>query len=280
MNEVRDIRRLPEYRGDASGLLAGAEAMLEGVAETGCPVMRWSVTAPAALYLGASQKPAALDAAACRAAGITAHQRAAGGMTVLGDEMLLGLDVALPIGDPLVLSDLTLSYRWLGEVWAEALRGLGVPVELVSLDRARAGSRETGEQARLARLACYGALSPYEVTLHGRKLVGLAQVRRRYGALFQPAILLRWQPERLSRLLAVPEEQRPALTAALAARAVGLYDGDADAARKLPQEAIIAAVEERLLARGLRPEVDEPTPAEQVAMRRLAVERYAPLDLG
>src|SRR5579885_298702 len=140
MSEVRDIRRLPEYRGDASGLLAGAEAMLAGVAETGRPVMRWSVTVPAALYLGASQKPAALDAAACRAAGIAAYQRAAGGMTVLGDEMLLGLDVALPSGDPLVLGDLTLSYRWLGEVWSEALRALGVPVELVSLDRARAES--------------------------------------------------------------------------------------------------------------------------------------------
>lgn len=275
--QPRLCRRLPDYRGDASGLLAGAEAMLECVAAIGQPVMRWSVTTPPAIYLGASQKPSALDAAVCRAAGIAAYQRAAGGMTVLGDEALLGLDIALPAGDPLVLSDLTLSYRWLGEVWSEALRDLGVPAHLVSMEQARAQARDTSEGTRLARLACYGALSPFEVTLHGRKLVGLAQVRRRAGALFQPAILLHWNPAVLSRLLAVPDDERAALSAALATRAIGLDDG---AARKLPQSAIIDAVESRLIAHGLRPEASEWTPAEQALARQLVSEKYQPISLS
>src|SRR5947208_2427072 len=79
-------------------------------------------------------------------------------------------------------------------------------------------------RAGLARAACFGALLPFEVTLEGCKVVGLAQVRRRTGTLFQAALLLRWAPARLSELLAVPPGRRAALTAALAARAMGLQD--------------------------------------------------------
>ena len=52
-------------------------------------------------------------------------KRAAGGAVVLADRGLLGLDIVLPAGDPLLLTDLTQSYRWLGEAWVAALDRCG-----------------------------------------------------------------------------------------------------------------------------------------------------------
>lgn len=270
-------RRLPPYHGPATGALAGAEAMLQGLVTSGRPVMRWYTIAPTALFLGASQAPSALDLAACRAAGIAVLKRAAGGTAVLADDGMLGLDVALPLGHPLLLGDLTQSYRWLGEVWSEALRSAGIPAEVVSVEAARASARDPGETASLARLACFGALSSYEVTWRGRKLVGLAQVRRRYGALFQTAILLQWRPQHLAALLRVAPAERPLLSAALAARAVGLNDGSAVA---IAAPSLVMAVEQALSQGGLGLVDDELTPAEREAAAQLAHERYQPLALG
>src|SRR5207247_733327 len=126
-----------------------------------------------------------------------------------------------------------------------------------SVQEARGDARDTSEEARLARAACFGALSPFEVTLHGRKVVGLAQVRRRSGALFQAAVLMCWAPARLSTLLAVPPHERAALAAALAARTVGLDDYmagravglDDYTARPVSRAAVIAAVEAAFSAR-------------------------------
>jgi lipoate-protein ligase A len=255
-------------------VLAGAEAMLEGVAARGRAAIRWSTTAPAALYLGASQKPSAVDATACRAAGIAVYKRASGGTAVLADEGLLGLDVVLPPDDPLWQGDLTHSYRWLGEAWSEALRSLGVPAALVGVQQARADAHDTSEEARLARAACFGALSPFEVILDGRKVIGLAQVRRRTGALFQAATLMRWTPARLSALLALPPHGRAALTAALARRAAGLEDY---LAGLVSPEAVIAAVEAALSAHGLVLQDGDWTPEEQALTERLMAQRYQPL---
>lgn len=276
IDDARLCRHLPPYHGPATGALAGAEAMLQGVAASGRPVMRWYTVAPEALFLGASQAPSVLDLAACRAAGLTVIKRAAGGTVVLADDGLLGLDVALPLGHPLLLGDLTQSYRWLGEVWCEALRPAGVAAAVVSVEAARASVRETVEAARLARLACFGGLSPYEVTWRGRKLVGLAQVRRRYGVLFQTAILLYWRPQQLAALLCVEPAERPLLAAALAERAAGLNDGVAMVAAS----SLIVAVEQALVQQGLTLVDDELTPAEREAAAQLARERYQPLDLG
>lgn len=276
-NDGEPCRRLPRYVGPAPGLLAGVDAMLEGVAASGRAALRWAVTAPTALYLGASQTEASVDAAACHAAGIEVYKRAAGGTAVLGDMGVLGLDVALPRDHPLWLGDLTQSYRWLGEAWAAALRALGVPVDVVTVEEARANGRESGEEARLARLACFGGLSPFEVTLGGRKVVGMAQVRRRAGALLQSAVLTSWEPARLGALLAVPSDERAALVAALDARTVGL---DTYLGRAIAHDTVIDAVEERLGDYGMRIVDDEWTAAERALAERLMVERYRPLSLN
>ena len=79
--------------------------------------------------------------------------------------------------------------------------------------------RAADAAARLLLDACYGALSPHEVVdATARKVVGLAQVRRRHAALFQVGILLRDQSP-LADLLAFPTKRAREALRGRAARA-------------------------------------------------------------
>jgi lipoate-protein ligase A len=72
---------------------------------------------------------------------------------------------------------------------------------------------------------CFAGLGPGEVTVNGRKVVGVSQRRTRKGALFQTAALLRWDPGRLVDLL-LPEGPSPTeATAELTKVAQGLGEG-------------------------------------------------------
>ena len=111
-----------------------------------------------------------------------------GGGVVLGDSLLL-LDLALPAEDPLYPDDVTESYRWLGAVWAAALGALGTAARVVDIAAARADAQLLDP---LLRRVCFGGTSPYEVVVEQRKIVGLAQVRRRTCALIQAGVYLQF----------------------------------------------------------------------------------------
>ena len=83
-----------------------------------------------------------------------------------------------------------------------------------SIARARADRARPGPAAD----ACFGGLSPFEVTAAGRKVVGLSQTRRGAGALLQAGILMSLDPGLLARLMGRGEE----FAAGLAAAAAGL----------------------------------------------------------
>ncbi|MGI8554584.1 MAG: lipoate--protein ligase family protein [Dehalococcoidia bacterium] len=211
-------RLLPFSRLPADEQMAFGDAMLT---EVQTPALRWRQIVPEALILGHGQRPERVNFEACRLAGIGVSRRASGGTAVLSGPDLLGLDVVLPAGHPLALADITRSYVWLGEALAVGLRSLGVEAATVPPDEARAQARAVPPGDPL-RLACYATLSPYEIVAGGRKLVGLAQARRRSGTLLQAGILLQWHPERLVPLLAVPPAEQQPMIDALQGRAVGL----------------------------------------------------------
>jgi lipoate-protein ligase A len=204
-------------------------------------LVRWyTVTAPAVVYgLGLRHRlDAVLDRARCEAAGVEVLERRAGGGLVLLDEQMLCCAICLPIGHPLVTTDLTESYRWLGERFTSALRGIGLAeARRIEVEEARgdvAHLRASSDPVDGLLLAtCYGALSPHEVVLGNAKVVGLAQVRRRHAALFQVGVLLRDQSP-LSDFLLVPEEAtRERLRAALRTRTAGI--GSLEQALLLPE---------------------------------------------
>lgn len=126
--------------------------------------------------------------------------RFSGGGAVLMDEGLLSLDVIVPTGHPLLDGGLSEPFERIGMAWADALRAVGVPA--VHVHRGPSTTpRRASERDRLLAAICYATLGRGEVTTGGRKIVGLAQRRRRHGALIQCGLLRRWDPAPLLRAL-------------------------------------------------------------------------------
>jgi lipoate-protein ligase A len=69
---------------------------------------------------------------------------------------------------------------------------------------------------------CFAGLGPGEITVDGRKVVGMSQRRTREAALFQCCAALRWEPERLLDLLALDDAARALGAAELADVAAGI----------------------------------------------------------
>jgi lipoate-protein ligase A len=189
--------------------------LLQGLAHDPTPALSWSTVTRPALVLGRLAVDPELDDETVRAEGVEVVRRSSGGGPVLWDAGLLALDVVLPRGHRLAGDDVVGAYRWLGEAIGAALRALGVPdVEVVGIERAHDDRARPGPAAD----ACYGGLSPFEVTAAGRKVVGLSQTRRAPGALLQAGILMSLDPGLLARLLHRDAE----FADGLAAAAVGL----------------------------------------------------------
>jgi lipoate-protein ligase A len=194
-------------------------ALLERLGPDDPPVISWSAVAAPVLVAGRGVRPAEINDAACRAAGIAVLHRRSGGGPVLWDAGLVSCDVVLPPGHPLADRDVTRAYAWLGEAVAAALGGLGVPATAIPLAAARAAQARSDPTSRTAARACFGGVSPFEVLdAEGRKLVGLAQARRAAGTIFQCGIALSFDARGLAAALGRDAADSAALAAALEAR--------------------------------------------------------------
>ena len=159
-----------------------------------------TLTAPPTLVLGSSQSPDEVDQEALDHEGIALTKRRSGGGAVLvGPDELVWFDVIIPTTDPLWHADVGRSFDWLGLACQRALAGLGVTAEL-----------HTGRlvQTEWSRKVCFASLGPGELTVDGKKLVGMSQRRTRTAARIQVAILRRWDGARHAALLNLPEEER------------------------------------------------------------------------
>ncbi|MBO0780234.1 MAG: hypothetical protein J2P37_15525 [Ktedonobacteraceae bacterium] len=188
------------------------------------PILYWYLAEPAGLVLGFSQKQTTLNAAY---PSIPVYQRRAGGTAVLVGPALLSLDVVLPAGHPLIEHDIVESYRWFGETWMTTLNHLGAQTRVVSPDeahtaRARLKDPATRDYEQLMNRACYGTLSPYEVVVGQRKIVGLCMIRRQAVTLLQAGVLLQWKCDQLAEILGQTPEEQALLREGLPERAVGL----------------------------------------------------------
>jgi lipoate-protein ligase A len=253
--------------------LALSEAVLGQLAATRAPALRWYVPAEPALVVGNGQKPGIADLRACRAAGVRVYRRTSGGAAVLVTADLLSLDVILADDHPLATSDVVKAYRWVGDLWTAALQVIGaakaraIPTEEVRAIPALAGDDPL-------RLACFGTLSPWEVVIGRRKLVGLCQVRRRPGALYQVGLHQRFDPKALGALLNLNNNARKTLGTRLHNAVVGLEEA---ACRRVTADEVIAAVEQALTsALGATLTPADYTPAELAAADRLQRERFQP----
>jgi lipoate---protein ligase len=251
--------------------LALSEALLVCLPEIHTPALRWYHTNKPALVLGNGQKPETIDLAAARQRSIPVYRRTSGGTAVLVDGDALSMEVALPAGHVLATGDVVLGYRWLGEVWAQALRALGIrTARALPTDEVRVLPPLAQDDP--LRLACYGTLSPWEPVVGTRKVVGLSQVRRRGGTLYQVGVYLRWRLEALVELLALPDAERAALVPRLRSATAGL---DELAGRAVTVREVTAAVEETLIELlEVRLERSAWTACEHEAAGRIQRERF------
>ncbi|GHO91584.1 hypothetical protein KSF_016320 [Reticulibacter mediterranei] len=213
-------------------------------------MLYWSMAESDGLVLGYSQRHTFLNQTALAELELPIYHRRAGGTAVLVGSHLLALDVVLPAGHPLILNDIVESYRWLGETWVAALRQLGietraVPPEEAHAQRALRKQPETSSYELLMNRACYGTLSPYEVVVGQRKVVGMDMIRRRAGSLLQAGVLLHWDTEQLAQLLGHTVEEQELLRTGLYERAIGL---DTLAGRSVGINEVIAAFEHTIVS--------------------------------
>lgn len=206
---------------DAASLLDRGAALLAGMAEDPTPTLRWYRATTPAVVLGRGQARLAADAGLVDAdgrsvRGLSVVTRATGGGAVLMDSDLLSLDVVVPSGHPLTTGTLSDAFLPVGRAWEAALRDLGVP-DLSVHEGPSPPARQPDPAERLLADLCYARLGRGEVAAGGRKLVGLAQRRRRTGALVQCGLLRRWRPSRLLAALGYESAEER-----VAARAVGL----------------------------------------------------------
>lgn len=231
-----DWRVLPLEVGEAHALLDRGLALLEGLAGDPVPTLRWYQASTPVVVLGRGQ------AGAPRSDGeVAVLTRFSGGGAVLLDADILSLDVLLPAGHLLLAGDLGAVFMRVGEAWARALRDLGVPGVTVWGGPATARRRGT-EREQLLAAVCYATRGRGEVLVGDRKLVGLAQRRRRQGALVQCGLLRRWRPAPLLRTLGADPDD-----AEICHHAVGLADLLTDPP---PDAALMRAVERELARAG------------------------------
>jgi lipoate-protein ligase A len=192
--------------GEAAMNMALDEAMLllheAGETPPTLRVYGWQAPTLSLGYAQHSAKEVNLDA--CRHYGVTVVRRPTGGRAVLHDD-----EVTYSVVMPLTLVDgaqtLTEHYRRIGLALSAALRQVGVPVHLARPQRP-ATTRHTPTSP-----ACFAALSRYELSVNGKKLVGSAQKRAQHALLQHGSIPLTLDRQRLFHCLHVPPEQRSLL---------------------------------------------------------------------
>lgn len=166
----------------------------------------WHDVTGAAIVLGSTQGQDAVDVDACRGAGFDiVRRRSGGGGVLLVPDEVVWVDVILPAGAPGWSDDIHGPMVWLGQHFAEVVRGLlsaaGGEADL-EVHEAKAVT------TRWSRLLCFDGIGSGEVLLGGRKLIGISQRRTRTYARLQCCWYSGYDQDLLVSLL-MPEYRPP-----------------------------------------------------------------------
>ena len=149
-----------------------------------------------ALVLGSTQDEGTIDVSIVEGDLPTIRRRSGGGAVLVRPGAQVWLDLFVPVNDRLADTDIGRAARFAGEIWIAALAGILGPA---SADlRAHVGPLQS---TRWSSRLCFCGLGPGEVTLGGRKLVGLSQRRDRRGAWFFTMAHLQFDPVGLAALV-------------------------------------------------------------------------------
>ena len=173
------------------------------------PTLTWWTIDRPVLVLGSAQPMSIVDLGAAARAGVEVVRRCSGGGAVLlAPNDVVWADLVISPTDTRWSDDIVVAAHWVGDAWRSALIDLGVQEQALFLHAGRS------VRTRWSDLVCFAGLGPGELTLGGRKVLGIAQRRSRAGARFQMALLRRWEPTAIVDLLVLgPSERREAESA-------------------------------------------------------------------
>lgn len=242
-----------------------AEAAAAGDAPATLRFYRWH---PPAVSLGRHQPIGDIDAEVVQQLGYEIVRRPTGGRAILHtDELTYAITAAAD--EPRVSGSLMDAYLRLSNALLSGLQLVGL-----NADKA-AGNVRAGPNVSAA---CFEVPSAYEITAHGRKLIGSAQSRRAGYVLQHGSLPLTGDIGRLIDVLALPAEQRTTLRTELVARAttlaaaLGVADDDPSLDFKHVAQAIIQGFEGLL---NLTFKAAPPAPAELRRSAELIREQFA-----
>ena len=171
-------RRAGQWEIDRQSLSAQAAHDVDLLSASGRKVRIFEPNAPA-VVLGSTQRGDIVDGEFVAARGLEIAHRRSGGGAVFVDASVVWIDFAIARDDPLWDDDIARSMQWLGRLWSNALKGIGVT------SRVHEGPAVV---SALSRAICFCGTGHGEVVVDGRKAVGISQRRTRNGARFQSVL--------------------------------------------------------------------------------------------
>jgi len=179
--------------------MAVDEAILEAVGiDEVLPTLRLYAWQPPCLSLGYAQSAADADHEQLAAHGWELVRRPTGGRAILHTDELT-YSVIGPEHEPRLSGGVLESYRRLSQALQAALDSLGLPVQANPL-------KQQAQEGDTKGPVCFEVPSNYEITVHGKKLVGSAQARRREGVLQHGTLPLWGDLTRVTQALCYPDD--------------------------------------------------------------------------
>jgi lipoate-protein ligase A len=123
-------------------------------------------------------------------------RRPTGGRAILHTDELT-YSVIAPTDEPHVAGSILESYNRLARALLQAVKALGLPVEIKEV---------SGAHPETSNPVCFEVPSAYEITVHGKKLIGSAQARRKEGVLQHGSLPLTGNLARITEALVFADE--------------------------------------------------------------------------
>ena len=146
---------------------------------------------PPCLSLGRAQPFADVDVHRLNQRGWDVVRRPTGGRAILHTDELT-YSIIAPTDEPRIAGSILESYNRLARALLQAVKSLGLPVEI---------KEDSGVHPEMSNPVCFEVPSAYEITVHGKKLIGSAQARRKEGVLQHGSLPLTGDLARITQAL-------------------------------------------------------------------------------
>lgn len=179
--------------------MAVDEVILESIGQGyALPTLRLFAWDPPCLSLGYAQPFGDADAERSSKLAWQVVRRITGGRAILHTDELT-YSVIGPYDEPRLRGSIIESYQRLSQALLKALLILGLPAE--ALPKAL-----NFNNAKKQEPVCFEIPSHYEITVHGKKLIGSAQARKKAGVLQHGTLPLSGDLSRITQSLIFPDE--------------------------------------------------------------------------